>query len=108
MTERAGEVRVTVHTSDADLAGSLRSDLPELLTRLRQSGFQAEAWRPAGAVEAGVAGRSPADLYGSAQDTREGWRQGRQQPQHPRQPRNSTRWTGEWNASLDLTEESQT
>ena len=108
MTERAGEVRVTVHTTDADLAGSLRSDLPELLTRLRQSGFQAEAWRPAGAVEAGVAGRSPADLYGSAQDTREGWRQGRQQPQHPRQPRNSARWTGEWNASLDLTEESQT
>jgi len=44
VAERAGEVRVAVHTPDANLAGTLREELPQLTSRLEQSGFHAETW----------------------------------------------------------------
>src|SRR5205823_2302833 len=46
LRERAGDVHVTVRTPDAGLAGALREDLPALSTRLNESGFRAETWRP--------------------------------------------------------------
>jgi hypothetical protein len=46
LTERGGEVHVSVRTPDAKLAGALREDLPVLSAKLEQSGFRAETWRP--------------------------------------------------------------
>jgi hypothetical protein len=103
MAERSGEIRVVVHTPDRDLATSLRGDLPDLVGRLRQSGFQAEAWRPAPAQEADPGRRSGTqDFSGfsqqhSARHPGEGRRQ---------QPHDQPRWAGEWNASLDPAQES--
>lgn len=45
--DQGGELRVTVRTADADLAGSLRENLGDLVHKLEQSGFRAEAWHPA-------------------------------------------------------------
>jgi hypothetical protein len=46
LTETGGEVHVSVRTPDAQLAGTLRQDLPVLSAKLEQSGFRAETWRP--------------------------------------------------------------
>jgi hypothetical protein len=58
VAERAGEVRVAVHTPDTNLAGALREDLPLLAAKLEQAGFRAETWHPAvtGSAEAPHAG----------------------------------------------------
>jgi hypothetical protein len=47
VTEHAGELRVSVHAADPDLAGSLRENLGELVHKLEQSGFRTDTWHPA-------------------------------------------------------------
>ncbi len=44
--ERAGEVNVTVRTTDSEMAQSLRSGLGDLSARLEQNGIRAEMWKP--------------------------------------------------------------
>ncbi len=104
MAERAGEIRVTVHTPDRDLANSLRADLPDLVGKLRQSGFQAEAWRPAStASDAGRRGGSDGSPY---QEHSPGARKDGRQPQpQQRQSKDPSRWAGEWQSSLDPAQE---
>jgi hypothetical protein len=46
LVERGGEVHVAVRTPDAHLAETLREDLPALSSRLTESGFRTETWRP--------------------------------------------------------------
>jgi hypothetical protein len=47
VSERAGEIRVAVRTPDSRLSGDLRENLPSLSSRLEQTGFRTEPWRPA-------------------------------------------------------------
>ncbi len=47
LSERGGEVKMTVRTPDAHLATVLREDLPALSARLAESGYKNEAWHPA-------------------------------------------------------------
>jgi hypothetical protein len=47
LSERGGEVKMTVRTPDAHLASTLRENLPALSARLAESGFKSEAWHPA-------------------------------------------------------------
>lgn len=101
MAERAGEIRVTVHTADRALADSLRSDLPDLVGKLRQNGFQAEAWRPAAAPQADTGRRGDAAPF---QDHSPGGRRdGRQREAHQQQSKKQ--WTGAWKSSLDAVQE---
>jgi hypothetical protein len=58
LAERAGEVRVSVRTPDGALAESLRDHLPNLSTRLEQTGFRADQWRAAD----GGGGTRPIDV----------------------------------------------
>jgi len=108
MAERAGEIRVTVHTPDRDLADSLRSDLPDLVGKLRQNGFQAEAWRPAAGAQADTGRRSGSDAQLSQEHSPGARRDGRQRQPQQQQSKNQSRWTGEWNSSLDPAQESRT
>ncbi len=55
LQDRGGELRVTVHTRDAELATSMRTELPELVSSLERRGFQAETWRPPAAESPGPA-----------------------------------------------------
>jgi hypothetical protein len=98
MSERAGEIRVTVHTPDGNLANSMRSELPDLVGKLRQTGYQAETWRPAAPPQTDGERRSGADSSPQQHSTG-GRRDGRQQQQQQQQ--NQPRWVGEWNMSLD-------
>jgi hypothetical protein len=47
LSERAGEVKMTVRTADEPLASALLENLPALSARLAESGFKSEAWHPA-------------------------------------------------------------
>jgi hypothetical protein len=85
LVERAGEVHVDVRTPDSKLAADLGADLPALSSRLENTGFRAEAWRPGSMdaaertrpeVPAGTAAqtggdRPPQDRGGRQSDGRE-------------------------------------
>ncbi len=61
VAERGGEVRVAVHTPDANLAGTLREELPQLTSRLEQSGFHTETWHgPTAGSSEGARAAEPA------------------------------------------------
>jgi hypothetical protein len=62
VTERAGDVHVSVSTPDTRLAEELRAELPALASRLEQTGFHAETWHPGAAGER----PQPADPPGGA------------------------------------------
>jgi hypothetical protein len=104
MSERAGEIRVMVHTPDGNLANSMRSELPDLVGKLRQAGYQAETWRPAAPPQTDGERRSGADSS-PQQHWAGGRRDGRQQQQQQQQ-QNQPRWVGEWNMSFDPGQES--
>jgi len=54
LVQQSGELHVAVRTGDSDLAHGLQQGLPELVGRLQENGFRAEAWRPGGVgVQAG-------------------------------------------------------
>ncbi len=103
MSERAGEIRVMVHTADGNLANSMRNELPDLVGKLRQTGYQAETWRPAAPPQTDGERRNGADSSGQ-QHSAGARRDGRQQQQQQQQ--NQPRWVGEWNMSLDPGQES--
>ena len=46
LVERSGEVQVAVRATNPDVAQGLRQGLPDLVDRLEQNGYRAEAWRP--------------------------------------------------------------
>jgi len=103
MAERAGEIRVTVHTPSHELANSLRSDLPELVGKLRLNGFHAETWRPEPVAQSAPTRRNGSDT-GAFQQNSPGDRRDERQQSTPR-PKDRSRWDGEWKSSLDPAEE---
>ena len=54
LTERAGEVEVSVRTPDSRLAADLRENLPLLSSRLEQTGFRSEGLAHDGGLAAGA------------------------------------------------------
>jgi hypothetical protein len=69
LSDRGGEVKMTVRTPDAHLANTLRENLPALSARLAENGFKSEAWHPA-AAPAGERSHTAERSSGSAfQDT---------------------------------------
>lgn len=106
MAERAGEIKVTVHTPDRDLADSLRADLPDLVGKLRQTGFQGEVWRPAAGAQADAGRRNASDAPPSQEHSPGGRREGRQRHPQQQQSKNQSRWAGEWESSQGPAQES--
>lgn len=93
LTERAGQVQVSVRTPDSQLAGALRDDLAALSARLEQSGFRAETWHPAGAriEHFGPSGdSSAAGSSGYRQSSGGGDRQQQHEPPPRRAPQPET------------------
>ena len=68
VTDRAGEVRVAVHTGDSELAHSLRGQLGELVTRLEQTGYRTQTWQPA-EISAGPARTGDARAPGGHEES---------------------------------------
>lgn len=106
LVQQAGEVHVAVRTGDTDLAHGLRQGLPELVGKLEDGGYRAEAWRPTG----GTAGTAPLSQsqesqtasgqshYGDSQGRQGGSQQdGGQRNQNPF---NRPRWVEELESSI--------
>jgi hypothetical protein len=103
LVEQSGELRVAVHSGDSELTHGLRQGLSDLVERLQDNGFRADAWRPSGAGP--LTGSTPetrsADNHHSNSDSQSqpGWSQqdrGRQDQNHFNRPR----WVEELESSL--------
>jgi hypothetical protein len=103
VVERAGELRVAVRTGDADLAHGLRQGLPELVDRLDQGGFRAEAWRPAGVVSApepsSQAQSKSSDSRNADSQSQPGWSQ-QERGQRDHNQSNRPKWVEELEGDL--------
>lgn len=101
ISQRAGDVQVTVRTPDGDLAQSLRQHLPELSDRLSQSGVSGDLWQPQTAQAANTGSNDTDSRHPDDAQTQQ---QG--QGQHPRgnsnhngqqQQQNTPTWLNELN-----------
>jgi hypothetical protein len=79
VTQRAGDVLVTVHTPDPALQANLRQDLPELVNALDRAGFEAQTFVPrtgaasGSSFEQGTGGnQADSSNSGGAPDSRSG------------------------------------
>jgi hypothetical protein len=84
LSERAGEVRMTVRTADEPLADTLRENLPALSARLAESGFKSEAWHPAASSTDELRHTAESAARGASHDAnRDADAQPRQQDREP-------------------------
>jgi hypothetical protein len=97
LTDRGGQVHVTVRSSDPALTQSLRSDLSTLAGGLQQHGFDFKLWSPSSSGPAGAEARvhsndmsDPGDFHGQTSD---------RQPPDDNNPRH--RRQNEWSEELD-------
>jgi hypothetical protein len=94
VTDRAGEVNVSVHASDPVLRESLRSNLDDLSSQLNSQGWKADVVKAA----------AVATQSGSQQDSHEGGQRGSHQQSFggDRQPQRDRRsHGGQWQQELD-------
>ena len=105
VSQRAGDVQVTVRTPDTGLAQSLRDHLPELSDRLSQTGVHNEIWQTTPTQTSADTGSQSGES--SNTDAWRGQQQNQQQQQHQQQQadqqgtgqqnRDSRNWWGELN-----------
>jgi hypothetical protein len=81
LSERGGEVKMTVRTPDAHLASTLRENLPALSARLAESGFKSEAWHPAAASTSQWRHTAESSAGGASQDANSQPREQDREPQ---------------------------
>jgi hypothetical protein len=95
LSERHGEMKMTVRTPDTNLASTLRENLPALSTRLAESGFKSETWHPAASSTSDWQHAAEPSKGGAFQDSntppREQHREspdrgGQQHPKRPQEP----------------------
>lgn len=83
LVEHAGELQVAVRSANPDLAQGLRQGIPDLVDRLQQNGFHAEAWRPGTTVSTvqggGETRQRPMHFQQDQSQSQSGGQQGRQQ-----------------------------
>ena len=110
VTDRSGELHVTVRTAGAELSTPLRENLGDLVHRLEQSGFRATAWHPAqpAAVESNTDSRP--DHESMSGGNRQPQQQQQQQSGRERREQDSrrARWNQEMEASFTSNSERST
>jgi hypothetical protein len=101
ISQRAGEVQMTVRTPDSDLADSLRQHLPELSDRLAQSGVQGDIWHPGTAqVSADTASNQESWTSGQSPGQQQQQRSPDGRPQQSQENENGqSNWQNEFNTS---------
>jgi hypothetical protein len=68
LSERSGEVKMTVRTPDVHLASALRENLPALSSRLAENGFKSDAWHPAASSTNELRHTAESSAGGASQD----------------------------------------
>jgi hypothetical protein len=110
IVQQAGEVRVAVHTGDSDLAHGLQQGLSDLVGRLQETGFRAEAWHPGGTtVESSPVNELRTTTGGSQNGDSQGHSGGSRQQEGERRQNESARpgWVKELDSSIVSSEQSQ-
>jgi hypothetical protein len=108
LVQHSGELQVAVRTGDADLSHGLQQGLPDLVGRLQENGFRAEAWRPGGTdshpatvIETKSSSGSSAS-GNSQQDSQSGTSGSRQQSgQKQQNPSRRPAWVDELEARMN-------
>jgi hypothetical protein len=98
VTDRAGEVRVVVRTADPDVATPLRDNLGDLVHKLDQSGFRAEAWHPA---QSAATDSQPQQGRSQDQSLSGNPHGDRQQQQQNRDRREQEQERGRWSQEME-------
>lgn len=105
LTDRGGELHISVKSGDTNLAQNLQDHMPELTSRLEQQHFQTEVWIPK-LADSGKAETSGARDFSSSGDNnsnsssnsdQQGKRQQQYQPDWVDVLENSTQGTGKTN-----------
>jgi hypothetical protein len=102
LTDRTGDIRLAVRSSDPELTRSLRTGLGDLVDHLERAGYQTETWRPqpsspGAGLNHGRESDSGSHYQGSPQQGGSGSEPG---SSHDRNPRNQPRWVEELQAEL--------
>jgi hypothetical protein len=97
-TDRAGQVHVTVRSSDPSLAQSLRSDLGSLAGGLDQHGFEVKLWNPSPGASAEREARVASAELSNHDDARGGQTRHRHSPEDAER---RDRRQQEWNENLE-------
>jgi hypothetical protein len=104
LTERAGELQVSVRTPDVSLTRGLRDGLPDLMGRLQVNGYRADTWQPGGnGNSAGQDQGQDAPSHGNSQkgNSDGSGSQGQQQSsQHQQQDEQTPKWVRELESSI--------
>lgn len=101
LSERAGELHVTVRTPDAGLTHGLREGLSDLVGRLEHGGYRAEAWQPGGSASNDRGQDSPSRRGSSQQQNSGGKGSGQQDnSQDSESDAQTPKWMGELETSL--------
>jgi hypothetical protein len=96
--DRAGEVRVSVHSANPELTAGMRQQLGDLAQRLDHGGYHSETWKPTPETAAAPASQNR-DLPGNQQQSQQ---QQEQQQQSQRQKKSKQpQWLQEMNHSLN-------
>ena len=97
LSERAGELHVTVRTPDATLTHGMREGLSDLVGRLEHGGYRAETWQPGGDSR----DRGQESSRRGSQQNGGGKGSGRQQnSQDPESESETPKWIGELESSF--------
>ena len=110
VVQQAGELRVAVHTGDSDLAHGLQQGLSDLVGRLQETGFRAEAWHPGGTSVQSTPVIEPRTGTGGSQNgDSQGHYGGSRQQEGERRQNGSARpgWVEELDGSIASSEQSQ-
>ena len=98
LSERAGDVLVSVRSADSRLAGDLRGNLPALASRLEQSGYHATGWQPFVQPDHGHAAETTAGTASQDANGQSGHngrsREDNPRHQHPKEPENPEEHAG--------------
>jgi hypothetical protein len=105
MVERNGELHVAVRTGNADLAHGLREGVADLVSRLQETGFRTDTWRPVHAAApasaaSGTQQRTTEFRNQSDSQSSPGWSQRQSRDQRDHQQSNRPGWVEELEGSL--------
>ncbi|HEY6392898.1 MAG TPA: hypothetical protein VIX89_16575 [Bryobacteraceae bacterium] len=106
LTERSGKMQIAVRTPDHALAKSMQTDLSDLVGRLENRGFKAEAWIPTSGRHAEATAPPQQSSQGNSQNHQgrhsSGSGAGQQQQRHGQNDSNQ-RQQARWKAQLEET-----
>jgi len=104
VVQQGGEVRVSVHSGDASLTTGLRQGLSELQSRLEETGYRSELWKPGAAAAPVAAAPSAQESNNHSRGDEPSQQQGGSQQESGRRHQNQSnqpRWVEELESSFD-------